>query len=379
MKIVHIVESLDDGYGGPAKSVTNLAKCQRENGAEVLLMSLGEPSVDHNSVISEHKLNWVICKQKGPRKVRFSTSFFLKLIKLTGRDGYFFHIHNLWNFVTLATFMVARFKKVPYAISVRGALYPWSLSQGRMRKKIMWVLFQKKMFKMARWIHVTSKEEAECVKKLGINTQMVILPNGVDFSEDRAIRSSERDGQNILFLSRIHPKKGLDYLVKSFLSLRGSFPKWSLDIVGPIEEKTYYQSLIEDIEQHGASDQVRFLGESRGDERWKYFSEASFFCLPSQTENFGIVIAEALQASCPVLTTTNTPWQALEEFNCGWWVPLDEQVLTSTLERAMLNSPEELVAMGNRGREHIQSFKWPDIAKRFSPYYQLAMVKGEKV
>jgi len=148
MKIVHVVEGLDDSYGGPAKSVPFLAHYCRRHGAEPLLLSTRYAGDDSNEVIADKGLRWEVYDTQGPAKLRYSLGLRNRLTELASQADKrtIFHLHNLWNFVSYETYRAARQFGIPLVISPRGSLFPWSLSQGRVRKQLAWQLFQKRLF-----------------------------------------------------------------------------------------------------------------------------------------------------------------------------------------------------------------------------------------
>jgi glycosyltransferase involved in cell wall biosynthesis len=171
----------------------------------------------------------------------------------------------------------------------------------------------------------------------------------------------------VLFLSRIHEKKGIHELLRVWRQLPGQ--DWDLVLAGPDEQQI--------IASHPLPQRVRYVGSVEGDAKARLLSQASLFVLPTHSENFGVVVAEALLAGVPVITTHGAPWQSLQTDNCGWWIPMSEPTLLSTLSAAMQLRPGERRAMGQRGRQlALREFGWPRIASEMAAVYEWILGGG---
>lgn len=124
---------------------------------------------------------------------------------------------------------------------------------------------------------------------------------------------------------------------------------------------------------------VSWLGAVHGDEKRRVFSEASLYVLPTRGENFGVTIAEALGHGLPVIVTKAAPWSEVSVRGCGWWVETDSMSPIEALQHALSSSESELRAMGDRGREWMQSsFSWESVAARMIEAYQWALEGGTR-
>jgi glycosyltransferase involved in cell wall biosynthesis len=269
-------------------------------------------------------------------------------------------------------------RKIPTVVSPRGMLEPWALRQRHWKKKLAWHLYQKCDLRSARLLHATSSAELEQFRRLGLNQPAVVLPNGVSLPEELRISevgSRKSQVRTALFLSRLHPKKGLEMLVKAWAQVRPA--GWTMRVVGP-DEIGYRQKIKDAVVREGLIDDWVFEEMSEGIAKWRGLTEADLFILPSFSENFGIVVAEALVAGVPVITTTATPWQGLLEHRCGWWVEPTVNGITAALRQATSLPSAELTGMGQRGSVWARNdFAWPPIAQTMVEAYRWT-VNGDK-
>jgi glycosyltransferase involved in cell wall biosynthesis len=172
----------------------------------------------------------------------------------------------------------------------------------------------------------------------------------------------------VLFLSRIHPVKGLPMLIDAWSQVDPD--GWRLVIAGP-DEEGHRAEVESKVRERALADVVDFVGPVSNDEKWTLYRNSDLFVLPTYSENFGIVVAEALASGCPVLTTTGAPWQMLEEHGCGWWVEPTAEQVASALREAVERSNHDRSAMGKRGRELVKRrFSWSSIAERLVQTYR---------
>lgn len=235
-------------------------------------------------------------------------------------------------------------------LSPHGMLEPWIMRRHYWTKKWLALrLYQKTAVRNADCIHATAESENDNLLRLGWNSRISVVANGVDVGSIKMKTSWRRTGK-ILFLSRIHPKKGIEFLIEALAQVGGEL---QCLIAGEGEEK-YIESLKVLASQLGVADRVHFLGGIYGEKKWSCFQEADAFVLPTYSENFGIVVAEALASGTPVITTTGTPWEELNTEHCGWWVGIGTDALVDALNAYLSLSEEELEVMGRNGRRLVE-------------------------
>lgn len=348
MKVLHTVASLRPETGGPARSVPGLAAAVAQAGAEVSLWSPdvdGAPSINGVEIL-EGELSEVI------------------------RHGHGFdliHDHGLWLPVNHRIAGLASRHGIPRMVSPRGMLEPWALNHRKWKKRAAWWLYQRGDLRSAIALHATADSEAEQFRRLGLKIPVHVIPNGIDLGLTTDNRQPATDQRTALFLSRIHPKKGLPMLVKAWSAVRPD--GWRLKIVGGGEEG-HLEEVKGLVRQADLQDEWEFIGPLEGDEKRVAFSEAQLFVLPTYSENFGIAVAEALDAGLPVITTTGAPWAGLIEHCCGWWIEPELDDLEKVLREATACQSEVLREMGIRGREWVRAdFAWQGIGERMLAAY----------
>jgi glycosyltransferase involved in cell wall biosynthesis len=278
------------------------------------------------------------------------------------------HDHGVWLPSNIAAAVAARRWGVPLVVSTRGMLTPWALRHHRWKKRLAWWTYQKWVLRQAALFHVTSREEVDALRNLGLDQPAAVIPNGVPLPEYPAPEAPEETPRRALFLSRLHPKKGLPMLLEAWAAVGPE--GWCLELVGPSEDG-HRAELEAQARWLGLEDQVHFAGSVSDDEKWDVYRRADLFVLPTHSENFGIVVAEALAAGVPALTTTGAPWSDLESHDCGWWVEPNVEAIANALAEAMAQNSDVLTAMGMRGRQLVEDeYTWEAISRRMRKEYE---------
>lgn len=288
-------------------------------------------------------------------------------------------------FPNLYARQAAKRNQLPLVISPRGMLEAWSLNRSQLQKRVAWCLYEKENLLNATAFHATSIDELHSIRRLGFTQPIALIPNGVSVPSLTQIpprdaltrRFPELANKRwLLFLSRLHPKKGLDTLLRVWQTLHAQFPDWHLVIAGP-DLIGYQANLIDLTVQLNLQHRVTFTGMLSGNDKAIALSHAQLMVLPSHSENFGIAIAEALAYAVPVITTKGTPWQDLHKYDCGWWIENNAQTLANTLIEAMQLSDWERRSKGQNGRQWmIEQYSWSAIAQSMSKVYQWILSGG---
>lgn len=348
MKQLHVVMDLSIRSGGQARAALHYAQANASAGAEVTLYVVN-PTDDTLEDI----------RVSGCFRVVYARR--LKMIHMFSclARGTFdmVHLHGTWSPMLVFVSLIARAFRLPYLVSPHGCLEPWALNHRRTKKLIALALYQRHVLCKAAMLVATAEQELRSIHRQSINTPVAVIPLGVDLP-DVSIPSIKL-AKRILFMSRIHPVKGLIELVSAWALVRQS--GWTVVIAGP-DEGGHEAAVKAQIRLLGLEGDFLFTGLVEGEAKEQLFAECDFFILPSHSENFGMVVAEALARSLPVITTTGTPWELLQTRGCGWWVSPDVDGLALALSQALNMSKSELNQMGIRGRELVsQEFAWEKI------------------
>jgi glycosyltransferase involved in cell wall biosynthesis len=256
-------------------------------------------------------------------------------------------------------------------------LEPWALQFKARKKQLAWVAYQRRIVAGSSALVATSDQERDSVKKLFPQHPVAVIPNGVPFPQtvpDRASRPST-DRANLLFMSRVHPVKNLLSLVHAWgeVCSTPSRKRWILQIAGP-DELDHTREVMALVDSLGLESRVEFLGPVGENNKDKLLDAADLFVLPSFSENFGIVVAEALAYGLPVIASKGTPWSDLVQRGCGWWADPAPEPLAQALAEAIDLSNAQRHGMGLRGRDFAQgAFSWDGIGSSTIQLYEWVM------
>jgi len=363
VKIYHLIENLDGTYGGPAKSIPYLVKGLEKLDVQGHILSIKHHENEINEVVNKNNLNWTSFSNGFIKDSYYSKSLKNYLINVARIErNIIFHSHNLWNFIPYISYKLSKNYQIPSVLSLRG-----SIEFNKLKKIIAWKIYQKRIFQASNAIHVTNEKDIINLKNLGISSPIAFIPNGGDLDEFKFMNNKnvskknlrlKEDKNYVLFLSRIHPEKGLKYLVHSWTKISNQYPNWDLLVVGPTFDEKYYKEIKDYIKRFDLNKRVHFKGMLRGNDKIDCYSASSLFVLPSYSENFGNVIMEALSAKLPVITTHGTPWQEIKKNDAGWYVKLDQINIDNALLQAFKCSKDELQKKGSNGFKLIQKYDY---------------------
>lgn len=343
MRILHITESIDPKSGGPTRSVKGICRALSKKGLQItLLVNKGRHEFEDAcgcDVIYGEDLD--------------------SPLDISGYD--LIHLQGLWSPALHRYAVAGRCKKIPYVISPRGMLDPWALSVKRWKKRIAMFLYQRRDLEGAAAFHVTAKLEEISVRAQRLRQFVIIAPNGIDIPKHMPPKTATKSYKTALFLSRLHPGKGLLTLADAWAQVQ---PKgWRMKVVGP-DSYGHKADLVAKLISLGILDQWEFVDMLDDVEKWKAYRGADLLIHPSVSENFGITIAEGLAAGLPVIATKGAPWHDLVEYRCGWWI---DNRSSEALAKALAESTgldwlarEEMGARGARLVE--EKYSWPTIA-----------------
>lgn len=362
MRIIHTVASLSKACGGPSRSVVSLV--DHLSGISDLYITLltQKPKNDQIVIPRSSTVEFRAIQSSNVLRTKLAKDLARYLGNL-GRAGVaIVHGHGIWDAASTMSAWLARRYCAPFVLHPRGMLEPWSLNHKAFKKKVAMYLYQGNVLRHTDLFVATSMQELESIRALGLRQPVAVIPNGIDFpfhNGDRPHKSTKP--LQALFLSRIHPKKGLLNLVRAWAQVRPD--GWRLVIAGP-DEGGHWREVKREIEKLDLVNDIRYVGSVDGDAKANLYLSSDLFVLPTFSENFGLVVAEALAYGLPVVTTKGAPWKDLEDFRCGWWVDIGVGPLVSVLRHATSLSGKERKAMGARGRAYVQRYDWRRIAEQ---------------
>lgn len=303
------------------------------------------------------------------------------------REFNLLHLHAIWSFSTVAAARAASRSGIPYIVRPAGMLSDYTWQRNGRLKQLYWDVVERKTLENAVAIHVTSDAEAAEIRNVCPKAPTYTIPNGVDeaafgISKDVALLRNlcgqhAADVPIVLYFSRLHPKKGIvDRLLPAMAQLK---TPCVLALAGGNDPHapTHEQEVRNAIDKYHLSERVIMLGHVARERRWAMYDGADLFVLPSHSENFGIVVAEAMARGCPVVVTEGVQsCTHVRAADAGEVVSGDVDELADTLDR-LLAQPELRAAYGEAGRRYAyEHFRWEQIAKQIYTMYRDCLNRG---
>lgn len=345
MKIVHYIPSIDRTAGGTSTYMQVLAKGLGEL-AEVHIITHASknPLVMENCTV--HYVN-----NYQPFSYSWNTSIAFLLDEI-GPDVV--HVNCCWLPACATVQRIAQKRGYKVVLTPHGMLEPWIIKRHYWTRKVpaLW-LYQKAAVQRANCVQATAESERDNLLKLEYNSNIKVVRLGID-ADGIEIKKSWKKSRQILFLSRVHVKKGINFLVEAADVLRNELQGYKILVAGE-GEADYVEAMKRMICDRGLQDIVQLIGGVYGDEKWRLFQTSDFFVLPTHSENFGLAIAESLASGTPVITTVGTPWSDLNSSEAGAWIEIGTEPLVETLRRFLGLSEDELETMGRNGRKLIET------------------------
>lgn len=344
MKVLHFIPSIDKRSGGTGTYIQTLCKKLGVNvELHIITFRTKSPLELENCELYLLENKWF-----NYFKLKKEWEFYLKKI-----NPDLVHINCCWQPEIAFIQFWSQHQGYKIILTPHGMLEPWILKRNYFIKKLPALLiYQKKAIKSANIIHATSKTERLNLLQLNLNDKIKTIPIGLELNKIN-LKTNFSKNNKIIFFSRIHKKKGIEILLESISSIKKLLINYQVIIAGNGQQK-YIDLLNLKTKEYNIEDIVKFIGPVYGENKWKLFEEADIFVLPTFSESFGIVIAEALASGTPVITTTETPWKEIEERNCGWIIEPRTEQLVEKIKLAIQLQEEDLKIMGNNGRKLIE-------------------------
>ena len=286
------------------------------------------------------------------------------------------HLHGLWEVSTAVGSRTARQLGKPYLVSAHGMLEPWALANKRWKKRIYAQLIEREILVQATCLHALTEAEALQYRAFGTKAPIAIVPNAVEIPEALSPELflstyPQLEGKRlVLFLGRLHPKKGLELLSGAWRQICRAHPEAHLVLAGPDAEGTAGKFAAE-MEAAGTADTVTFTGMLREAMKWSALAAAECFVLPSYSEGLSMGVLEALGAGVPVIVTRNCNMPEVAQHGAGWVIEPDQEELEAALEALLGRKSEENRAAGERGAALITSrYNSRHVAEKMADIYE---------
>ncbi len=367
---LHFVQSIEPLQGGGlGQAALGLHLAMRETGESTLMCTRAADFHDPSPGVIQGV-------RKGPAMLYLSPEI-QRLAKEEVAKADWVHGHGLYVGTNAIIGREAVRQGKPLCYHVQGFFDPWILPRSRWKKRLAHWLFEDQVFRNVRLWRALTGKEVDQIRAVGIRAPVEVFPNGVRLDEidqdipegeafSRLPHAERRRAKRILFLARIHPKKGLDLLVAAWAKLAKEFPDWEVAIVGPDEGG--YQATVEAmIRENGLDGQMRILPPVSGWKKAAVFRTADLFVLPSYSEGFPVAVLEAAAHRLPSVITTECNFPELAKAGAAWECLPEEESFRESLRLALEVSDAEREQRGELGRELMEaSYTWPAIARDLS-------------
>lgn len=384
MKVLHVIPSVPQVRGGTSQAVLDMVKALRVNNTDAEIATTNDNGDDlldvplqkrveykHVPVWFFHRFSPTI---KPVREYAFSGQF-THWLWSNICNYQLVHVHALFSYLSTITMAIARSKNIPYIVTPHGLLCNWSLQQSAQKKQIYLKLIERANINSSQTIHFTSQQEQQEVSQLKLETPELVLPLGISLPKqipDARLRLRQQfnipiDEPIIIFLSRLHPKKGLDYLIPALSKVAHYRFSFILAGSGTPEYEAQLNSLIT---SSGLRDRTFFAGFVTGETKELLLQGSDLFVLTSHSENFAVAVLEALAVGLPVLITPGVALAAVvQQHKLGYVTDLNVLAITNALEH-YLNHPQAAKEMGDRAYQMIhEKYTWKQIASQMQQVY----------
>ena len=370
MRIVHTISSVANLSAGPSYSVTRLCKGLIEKKHALDLLTSQDGTVRNSEPFE------ISFKQSFFNSRLYHSSEMYKWLKdnALNKKIDILHSHNLWTMPNIYPSVISHKYNIPLFYSPRGTLSKWAFESGSFAKKIFWPLLQRKALDRVFCFHATAYSEYQDIRNNGFSQPVAIIPNGIDMYQKKYHKSYQK---NILFLGRIHKKKGLDVLIKSWALVEKKFPEWKLIIAGP--DNQGYLNFVKILASDLGLKRISFVGELIGERKYQAYGEANIFVLPTYSENFAMTVAEALMMGTPAIVSKGAPWEGLIKNKSGWWIDIGVDSLVQCFNEVLKLDRNTLIEMGNNGAKWMEKdFSWSEIIRMMIKAYEWSLDRAEK-
>lgn len=280
------------------------------------------------------------------------------------------HIHAIWNFPTWWAMRSAYRAGVPYIVSPQGSMDPWALRHKGWQKRLYGPLVEMPLLKKASCLQALTAKEAAQFRSMGMRNRIEVIPNGVATgalsragSPDPGYFGLSSNHATLIFLSRVHPKKGLDLLIDAAALLKNELPELKIVIAGSDGGSGYRETIETRCRKKNVERMFTFVGELSGEKKWNALLAADAFVLSSYSEGLPVAALEAMGVGLPVVVSEECNLPEVQLAGAGYVSAIDVRHLANAIKNIFSLTPAERIEMGRRGRKLVsRSFAWPSIA-----------------
>ncbi|MCA8986321.1 MAG: glycosyltransferase [Planctomycetaceae bacterium] len=386
MKIVHAIPYMHPVGGGPPVVVDRFCRELQNQGHDVSVVTT-------DALVPAGDAEWVEAYQHqyplhvvpaARRHVFGYSSQLNSMLKHQIANADLVHLHNLWSYCTGQVDSLCKRLHVPFVVSPHGMLDPHSMSRKAWKKRLYGHLLEFPRLRHAAGMIYTHPQEQLLAEQTcrGLPAGHIV-PLGADDPDLTGIEDLQerlleqypqwRNRKRILFLGRIHPKKGLDLLLPAFADLRTEMPEAHLILAGPVSPD-YRVQFEQTVREHRLEADITCTGHVSGLEKWAIYSLSNLFVLPSYQENFAITVVEALRMGVPVLLSDRVNiWSDIVDAEAGVCCPLDVPEIQKLLKQ-MLSDEKSRAKLGRNGQELVcRRFNWKSATNRLCQAYEIVL------
>jgi glycosyltransferase involved in cell wall biosynthesis len=377
LKVLLIVPSLSSVWGGVSTAIGELMPCLIQRGINMEIYATEGYRTGISDIQPENVLVRAYPTDVTAR-IWTGHSYHLKKALQHTISGFdLVHIHELWHYPAYIGAREAICRSKPFIVTVHGELEPWTLQYKGLKKRIYSRLIQRRQLNSAAAIQCLTRDEADQVRQYGVNAPTRVIPNGISIKHwDPPPAKAEllqkypqlENKQIILFLGRIHQKKGLDQLIAAFNRVLQKYRDGvQLVIAGP--DDGYEKELLKSLHELNITDQVLMLGLVTGRDKYVVLESADIFALPSYSEGFSVAILEAMSSGTPVIISKQCHFPEVEQQRAGMVISNGTDQLYEAMDR-LLAEPELGCRMGENGRKLArEKYTWDESARQLADLY----------
>lgn len=388
IKILHNAPGVGKGSMGIGQVALNLAKAQHELGCHTKIWCYGDDA----------DLKWAE-ESAGIDRSQISLFSSVSVLNFTYSKAMFdaaesnaegfnvVHQHGVWTGCSLISNTLRKRHRIPTVIAPHGSLQKYALERSLWKKKIALLAYESDNLRKASCLHATSEAEIDDFRNFGLNNPIALIGNGVSSKSINDSGVAERfleqfnipkDRRILLFLSRITPKKNLPITLQAISRIRDKLSNWLFVIAGT-DEFNHQREVETLVKALNLGVMIRLVGPLYDQNKSDAFAASDAFILPSYSEGAPMVVLDSLAAGVPVITTKATPWEALVNYKCGWWVEPSIDGFIDALQSVSAASSLQLKEMGIRGKALVRAqYLWSSQAQKTLDLYAWILGKGAK-